>query len=742
MRRLLIPTLALLLAACAPAAEPTQAPEATLPDPSVVTVASPDPVITTEAFLQAWQNRNYEAMYAQLTPLSQEGVSFETFSERYSQFWRGAALSAIDYEIVADLVSTQAAQVRYRLTFHSSVVGDFIRETWVDLKRSDGDWRIAWSDSAILPELGAENGLALDTVTPVRSEVYDRNGLALAAQADIAAIWVVPDEITFEQEPTLLRALSRLLDASTDAIYALYEDFRFDHYHIPIGQVTVEEFRREENLLNSISGVYWRFYNGRYYTGGGVAEHAVGYVAQIQQQELERYRELGYAGDEFVGQIGIESAYENPLRGTPGGTLYLTNVSGGAQQILAERDSAPAQAIYTTIDRELQANAQQAIREFRGAIVVLERDSGAVLAMVSSPGFDPNLFNARNPNSGPGLTELFQRGGNPLLNRATHGVYPLGSVYKIITMAAGLEAGYYTPESRYVCNGEFRELGNVVLYDWTVEKERDPHGDVTLRQGLEQSCNTYFWHIGLDLYNKGLTSALPDMSRQFGLGAATGIEIGDDAGLVPDADWKQSSQGEPWGPQDAVQLAIGQSWLNVTPLQVAQFVAAVGNGGTLYRPQLIQRIESGSGVVSDLFEPMIVGNLGISPENLKAIQESMVQVVRGSNGTARRKFLGLNVDVAGKTGTAQSGVADPHAWFAGYTFEGRTDQPDIAVVVVVENSGEGSDYGAPIFRRVVESYFFGRPLTLYAWESKIGVTRTATPTPGPATLAPEPTASE
>jgi penicillin-binding protein 2 len=632
-------------------------------------------------------------------------------------------------------VNPQAAQVRYRLTLHSAVVGDITRETWVDLKRYEGEWLISWSDQAILPELRRENGLFLNVVTPTRANIYDRDGLALAVQDDIVALWIVPDQIGGRRrEERMLESLSRLLGWPTQNIQELYEPFRETNFFIPLGEVSVDEFQREQGELSSVGGVQWAFYSGRHYLGNGIAPHAVGYVAQIQQEQLEQYLRRGYLQDAFVGQTGVEFAYEEELRGVPGGTLYLTDAEGNAVENLASRESQPPQAVYTTLDRNLQRWAQQAISGFSGAIVVLERDTGAVLAMVSSPGFDPNLFDARNPNSSPGLTDLFNSGGQPLVNRATHGVYPLGSVFKIITMSAALESEFYSPQSEYTCTGEFRELPGEVFYDWTVEKELPPHGQITLMQGLERSCNPFFWHIGLDLYNQGLTTALPDMAGEFGLGRATGIEIGEALGQVPNPDWKLENTGEAWAPGDAVQLAIGQASLQITPLQVARFVSAVGNGGTLYRPQIIRSIQTAEGVVSHQFEPDPQGQLPLAPENLAALQEAMFAVTSSPEGTARRVLRypsTFSVKIAGKTGTAESGLEDPHAWFAGYSFMEREDKPDIAVVVIVENQGEGSDWAAPIFRRVVETHFFDRPFTLYRWESEIGVERTPEPTERP-----------
>jgi penicillin-binding protein 2 len=732
--------LTVLAAGCSLAGPRTPVASPTLPGPGVTTVSAPDPEIAVGHFLDAWKQWDYEAMYAMLSPLTQDAMTLEDFTARYEGVRTGAAVSGVDYEIVASLVNPRAAQVAYRLTLHSSVVGDVVRETTIDLTLVEGDWRVAWTETAILPELAGGNGLYLSFETLTRANIYDRNGLALAAQTDAVALWIVPGMIGNEDaEATMLSTLGRLLGRRPDSIQALYE-YALPDWRVPLGEVALEDFQAVEGTLTAVGGVGWEVYSTRYYPAGGLGPQTVGYVAQIQQDQLQDYQARGYAGDEFVGQTGLELIYEEALRGQPGGTLYLTDPAGQIVGTpLASREAEPPQALYTTIDRNLQLQAQQAISGFNGAIVVLQRDTGAVLAMVSSPSFDPNLFDTANPNWQI-LGDVLADPNQPLINRATgsgRSGYPLGSVFKIITMSAALQSGYYSPDSLYTCNGEFTELPGVTLYDWTVSHDRAAHGEITLMQGLERSCNPYFWHIGLDLFNLGMPTALPDMARGFGLGAATGLEIGDWPGLVPDPEWKLQNTGTEWAPGDSVQLAIGQASLNVTPLQVARFTAAVGNGGTLYRPYLIDHIQGATGGPTYQGVPLVQGTLPVSPENLQTIQAAMVQVIRADQGTARRRFLGLDINIAGKTGTAESGSEYPHAWFTGYTFEGRQDKPDIAVVVLVEYQGEGSEWAAPIFRRVVECYFFGGPRSLYPWEAAIGVTRTPTPTEGPEGAATE-----
>jgi penicillin-binding protein 2 len=300
-------------------------------------------------------------------------------------------------------------------------------------------------------------------------------------------------------------------------------------------------------------------------------------------------------------------------------------------------------------------------------------------------------------------------------------------------MAAALESEVFTPETIRNCPLIWEEFPGTPLYDWRYERELPAQGNLSLTQALERSCNTYFYQIGYELFNEGFETALSEMARGFGLGEPTGIEIGDEAGLVPDPETKEEIFNEEWGPQDSVNLAIGQSFLEVTPLQVARFIAALGNGGTLYQPQVVSRIQSAEGEVEFEFEPVVQGQLPISADNLAAIQEAMVLVTSSPDGTASRTLrypYTIGIKTAGKTGTATSGeFTDPHSWFAGYTIEEREDKPDIAIVVIVEEKGEGSTWAAPIFRRVVEAYFYGRPQRLYPWEARLGVPATPSPTP-------------
>jgi penicillin-binding protein 2 len=720
-RRFLL-VLTLFLAGCG-APSPTIQPSPDLPPslstPIVVTTQAPDPEPAARAYLQAWNSEDYSRMYASLTEVSKDALTEEEFTARYRNIAAEAALSSIDTQILSALTQTRTAQVSYRVTLHSSLVGDLVRDTMMNLSLENGSWQVQWDEALILPELAGGNTLRMDYQIPSRANIYDRNGQALVAQADATALGLIPSQIDPDQETALLNELSRLTGMRPDTIQAMYENFPPGvDWYLGLREVSADAVQARENVLSGLAGLVMRPFRSRYYFDNGIAPHVIGYVTAIPLEQEEEYRRLGYRRDERVGQSGLEKWGEPYLSGKRGGALYVVDPSGLILTKLAESAPEPSQAIYTTLDKDLQLGAQQALAGLLGAIVVLERDTGRVLAMASSPGFDPNLFEPSNFNSGYLLQDLFNPDTVPLLNRATQGQYPLGSVFKIITMAAALESGLYTADTIYDCQHTFTELQGVTLYDWTFEKELPPSGTLTLPEGLMRSCNPYFYHIGRQLYVQGFTSTITEMARGFGLGEATGIEqVTEVTGQVP----------EPQSELDATNQSVGQGNMQVTPLQVASFIAAIGNGGTLYRPQVIESIAPPDGEATFTFSPEGRGELPISDQTLQTIQDAMVSVVEDRRGTAWHRFRGLNISIAGKTGTAQDPPRDPHAWFAGYTFEERENLPDIAVVVILENTGEGSEYAAPVFRRVLEVYFSGSPNTLYWWESDFGATRTPTP---------------
>ena len=689
--------------------------EVILPTPKVSVTTVPKAVSVAQGYLTAWEKEDYAAMYAFLSASSKTAHTEVDFTAIYQDVSTNLTLKTLTSDIKHETTNPSTAVIDYQVTYKTNMFGEIKRDLQMNLVLDDTGWKIQWDNGLILPELKGGNKLALDLRVPKRGNILDRKGEPIVAQSEAYALGILPGQIGEGQEGQLLYQLSQLTGKPQQSIRASYENAGPDWY-IAVGEASADEVNARWNILTSLGGLVMTKYSSRYYYNGGVAPQAVGYALGISPEQLEEYKRKGYLGDEKVGQAGLEKYAEESLAGKSAASLYIVDVNGQVINRLNQSDPRLPQNITTTLDKELQIASQQAIAGFRGAIVVMDVNTGRILTMVSSPGIDPNLFDPVNRNNEV-LNNLLNDGQQRLLNRAAQSSYPLGSIFKIITMSAALESNLYTPTSTYYCDSYFKELAGEPIADWTVAKKYPPSGNLTLTQGLMRSCNPWFLHIGLDLFRQKGAKFISDMARGFGLGSATGIEqVAEDAGNIPD----------PKTDGDSVQLAFGQGETLVTPLQVVRFIAAIGNGGTMYRPQIIENMTTSTGVTTFTFSPEKTGTLPVKPETLTAVQDAMRLVVKSKLGTAYVALEGLNIPIFGKTGTATTSTDKSHAWFTGYTYTGRTDKPDIAVVVLAENAGEGSEIAAPIFRRVIEYYYFGKAIKLYPWEAAFNVTRTPT----------------
>ncbi len=705
-----------LLGACTkttptPESTPTEVIPTALPTP-IVEVSSKyaevDEVVRT--YLAAWKAEHYADLYNMLSQETRNNLTEEAFEQRHRNAYDAMTLKAMEIDQLSSIVSPGvSAQVALKIKYATNLFGNLERDSLMDMVFESDGWKVKWNDGMLMNELKDGNTLYVDYQVPGRGNIYDSKGYALVSQNEAVSLGVVPGRIDAETEGEMLSLLSTLTGYDSDNIKAMYENANPDWY-IAIGDVSAEEAQKYSGQLNSFGGIVVDSFKARYYVDNGLAPHAVGYVQPIFAEDLEYYKRLGYRGDEKIGKSGLELWGERYLAGEHGATLYVKDPAGKTVTMLAQKESAPANSITTTLDARLQYLLQNSMGEFRGAMVVMERDTGRILAIVSNPPFNPNIFEPTNENSSD-LTRVFNDPAKPLLNRATQGVYPLGSVFKPITMAAALQTGVFQKDSSYYCGSDWTELEGWRLYDWTWQHDMPPSGNLTLQEGLMRSCNPWFWHIGKVLWDDGYTTSIYDEAKGFGLGERTGIEIAEDAGNLP----------EPQAVTDNVQLAIGQSQLQASPIQVVRYIAAIGNGGTLFKPTLVEKIVPVDGTTPIYtFTPTPNGTLPVTEENLNSIQQAMVWVVADKDGTAIDVTRTMNINIAGKTGTAENPLGDSHAWFGGYTWLNDPNRPDIAIAVVLENAGEGSQMAAPLFRRAVELYFNNYNISGYLmpWEDR------------------------
>lgn len=690
------------------------------PTPRAVETPTPTPILSRAdgvglAFYREWSNGNYDGMYSLLDPRTQAVVSFDQFKQRYQEAMDTARVLAVTARPLSSLQNERDAEMVVRVTWQTAVVGTIVRDHTVPLTYAGERWGVRWHEGLIMPELAGGNFLRLAIQAPPRAVLYDRGETVLAYQGTGVVLSVVPSLL--QDETGFLQALSVVLGKTPQELRARYAGTSLNE--IPLGVTTADVIQQQFSLLEPYfnAGLRTSEGRGRIYNADGIAPHLIGSLSFIAAEQRRAYWERGYRADERVGVTGLERAAEPYLTGTRGGQLKLISPAGEELDIVQETPAEPGRPVHATFDAALQLAVQQALADaitthpqgHSGAIVVLDVNSGKVLAMASYPTFDPALFTEIRSDTAAALTALLNDTRRPLLNRATQGAYPPGSTFKIVTMSAGLYSGQYAADTRYFCTGSWNRLGDAnIKYDWLLSG----HGSINLLQALTRSCNTYSYDIGYTLDGRD-PFLLPNLARQFGLGALTGVALEETAGLIPDPAWKLANLGEGWSTGDAVNMAIGQGFVLVTPLQLAVLTAAVANGGTLYRPLILDRVDGSRSMPEQLFQPEVRGQLPLSAEQLAVIQRALNDVTSGPYGTAVDKMAGLTVSTAGKTGTAQvanvGGV--PHAWFTGYA---PYERPEIAVAVVVENAGEGSAVAAPIFRRVIELYY-GLAITRYPW---------------------------
>ncbi len=685
----LVPTIAITI----PTAAPTQEPG--------------DPTGTALAFYRAWENEDYEGMYSLLSDGSRRLIGIADFVSIYADAMTEARVNKVTTQpLAAQRSDERTAEMTMRVSWETAVTGTLVREHTVPLVWESGRWAIVWAQTLLLPEMADGGTLKLTTTAPSRAPLHDRGDMKLSFQGNGVTIGVVPSKL--EDEAAFLQAISTLLGRTPEAIQAIYADLPPEWY-IPLGLLPAGKLEENYDLVQPFfgKGLVNNQRVVRMTNGEKIAPHLLGQVGEISPERWPDFEAQGYRRDEKVGLNGLELAAEPFLNGKRGGKLSLISALGEEVRVIAEVDVQPGRVVHTTFDSAFQLQVQQTLEEAitthgvgsAGAIVVLDVNSGAIRAMASYPTFDPDVFNPLRTDSSDIITSLLNSPSRPLVNRAIQSAYPPGSTFKIVTMSAGLHSEKFKAQTPYACSGAWYRLQPRVFEDW----KEEGHGTVTLVEALTQSCNTYSYEIGYTL-GQDDPYFMADMARSFGLGDVSALQLAELPGVMPDPDWKRQAFGEGWGPGDAVNMAIGQGFTTATPLQIANMTAAIANGGTVYHPNIIDRIEGNQYAPEQIIQPVVMSELPLSAEHVTAIQQGLNDVTSGGWGTAVDKMRGLPVTTAGKTGTAEVAGenTEPHSWFTGYA---PFEEPEIAIAIIIENAGEGSAIAAPVFRRIIEQYY-------------------------------------
>lgn len=558
--------------------------------------------------------------------------------------------------------------------------------------------------------LSQENRIKVVPIPPTRGLIYSRDGVLLADNRASFTLEVVPEQATdLARELREIRQFLPLDDEQIERFEAERgQKRRFDSTMLK-NNLTEEEVAVFAVNRHRFPGFDIKARLSRYYPLGSQFAHVVGYVGRINLEELGRIDNGDYSGTTHIGKEGVEKAREDALHGTAGYQQVEVNAQGRILRVVRRVAPVPGQDVHLTIDSGLQAVARDALQGRRGAIVAIEPATGAVLAFVSNPSFDPNEF--VNGISSRLYAELRDSPDRPLFNRALQGLYPPGSTVKPAMAIAGLHYGVRTPRDSAWCPGWMRLPGHSHRYRcW----QKSGHGNVDMTRSIAESCDVYYYQLARDL---GI-DRMHELLGRFGLGAITGIDLpGELGGLLPSREWKKRTRKLPWYPGETLINGIGQGFMLSTPLQLAQMAAVLANRGAVYAPHVMASLEDPVSKRAEPVIPFLRDTVSVvRPEYWVTAIEGMHEVVQGARGTARATGAGAAYAFAGKTGTAQlfriaqdrtiknEDVAvnlRDHALFVAFA---PLEAPEIALGIIVENGESGSKTAAPIARRLFD-YF-------------------------------------
>ena len=602
--------------------------------------------------------------------------------------------------------AAEADQFRRRalLAFSGVVLGLVALALWY--------FQLQVVDYTAYATLSQENRVKLRPVVPGRGLVYDRDGRVLADNVPAFRLEVVPEEAGDPAE--WLPALRRIVAIDPGDLARFHEERKVTRGFRPL----ILKLRVDELEAARFAVERWRFpgielvaYLNRRYSHEALFAHVIGYVGRVDEDDEAKMKELAGVFS-HTGKTGLERYYENLLRGRPGQQRVETNVEGRALRTIGSDPAVPGTDLRLSIDMELQQAMVTAFGDQDGSAVAVDPNTGQVLAMVSLPSYDPNLF--VNRISHKDYDALLNNPSRPLFNRNVLGGGPPGSTVKPMVALAGLDSGLRRPEDKTLSTGEFFLPGVSRGYR---DSHAGGHGWVDLRESIAQSVNTYYYKLALEM---GIQMFAEYMHR-YGFGRESGIDlVGENDGAVPSIDYKRSISTEPWYPGETVIAGIGQGYWIATALQLVRATAAIANGGTLHPLRLAEATRVGYRAPWTPMPAVPAPRITDNADHLRAVQEGMLATVNGPRGTARAVGVGAPYLIAGKTGTAQRSSrrgnisSDPHslpyhlrhtALFVGYA---PADDPKIAIAVVVEHGGYGGSAAAPIARKVFDAWLLGK----------------------------------
>jgi penicillin-binding protein 2 len=689
------------------------------------TEAPESPEEAAERFLSLWQEDKFQEMYSLLSVRARSETTEQEFIDRYAAIKEEARITGLEYEIGSSATdpagqtpevddSGEMREVPFSVTFHTSFFGDIEQENVVPLVKevvetgaTPGEppetrdlWRVDWRPSLYFKELDDVSLVHFFTDVPRRGSIFDRNGVELAVDASLSVVGIVPDMVT-DKETTIAR-LSAASGVSEAEVRAAVETTLPSYYFIPVKTlpygVPPEEIIRFQEMIDL--GVVVREEVRRVYPQGPSAAHTVGYMTEITEEQLVELAPRGFQPGDMVGAFGVEGDKNDILGGERGALLATLTPEGSIGREIAEKETIPGKDIHLTIDINVQKAAEQQLGDRVGSIVAMDPRDNSVLALASYPRFDPNSFIA-----GLSAAEhdvLINDSRQPFLHRPLLATYPPGSTFKVVTAAAGLERGGISAGSTFHCVPRWTRLGEEFAQNnW----QKTDRGWLTVAEGLMASCNPVFFDIAATL-DPIDANILPEFTRAFGYGAPTGINALDEApGVVPDAAWKEENIGDYWYTGDAVNMAIGQGFMLVTPLQITNAYSSLAAGGALRKPLLIKAISEAGGAAAQEFHAETVRQLPISVGTLETIKQGLTLVTHSPGGTSYQVFAGSSIDAAGKSGTAEDlAQGSDHVFFVAYA---NRAEPSIVALAALETGESGSREAGPMVRRVLEARISG-----------------------------------